>query len=58
MNNLVESPTLCDSCVAPDECVTRCKNQQTTKDQDLDSYRKMAMGLWFDGGSCTGGKPE
>lgn len=25
---------------------------------DLERYRQEAMGLWFDGGSCTGGKPE
>jgi hypothetical protein len=25
---------------------------------ELEKYRKEAMGLWFDGGSCTGGKPE
>jgi CDGSH-type Zn-finger protein len=25
---------------------------------ELENYRKEAMGLWFDGGSCTGGKPE
>jgi hypothetical protein len=25
---------------------------------DLENYRKEAIGLWFDGGSCTGGKPE
>jgi len=25
---------------------------------ELEDYRKQAMGLWFDGGSCTGGKPE
>jgi hypothetical protein len=29
------------------------------KDQyDLDQYQKEAQGLWFEGGSCTGGKPE
>ena len=25
---------------------------------ELEQYRQQAMGLWFDGGSCTGGKPE
>jgi hypothetical protein len=25
---------------------------------ELEDYRKQAMGLWFEGGSCTGGKPE
>jgi CDGSH-type Zn-finger protein len=25
---------------------------------ELERYRRDAMGLWFDGGSCTGGKPE
>ena len=25
---------------------------------ELELYRQEAMGLWFDGGSCTGGKPE
>ena len=25
---------------------------------DLAQYQKQAQGLWFDGGSCTGGKPE
>jgi CDGSH-type Zn-finger protein len=25
---------------------------------ELEKYRKEAMGLWFDGGSCTGGQPE
>jgi CDGSH-type Zn-finger protein len=38
------------------------RNEQQYKEwQDkieLEKYRKEAMGLWFDGGSCTGGKPE
>lgn len=25
---------------------------------ELEDYRKQAMGIWFEGGSCTGGKPE
>ena len=25
---------------------------------ELERYRQQAMGLWFDGGSCTGGNPE
>ena len=25
---------------------------------ELDEYTKMAQELWFNGGSCTGGKPE
>ena len=25
---------------------------------DLAEYQKQAQGLWFEGGSCTGGKPE
>ena len=25
---------------------------------DLAQYREQAEKLWFDGGSCTGGKPE
>jgi len=25
---------------------------------ELERYQKQAQELWFDGGSCTGGKPE
>jgi hypothetical protein len=25
---------------------------------ELSDYQKMAQELWFNGGSCTGGKPE
>jgi CDGSH-type Zn-finger protein len=38
------------------------RNEQQYKEwQDkieLEKYRKEAMGLWFEGGSCTGGNPE
>ena len=31
---------------------------QLQADDELEEYRKQAQELWFDGGSCTGGKPE
>ena len=32
---------------------------QEWKDKiELERYQKQAQELWFDGGSCTGGKPE
>lgn len=31
---------------------------QDQAQNELDDYRAMAAELWFDGGSCTGGKPE
>lgn len=41
---------------------SHARNDQELKewaDQvELEKYRQEAMGLWFDGGSCTGGKPE
>ena len=59
MSNLAESLP-CDDCVNPKGCLTQCIIKQTTTQSDpsLEEYRKLAMGLWFDGGSCTGGNPE
>jgi len=41
---------------------SHARNDQELKDWadrvELEKYRQEAMGLWFDGGSCTGGKPE
>ena len=32
---------------------------QAKRDEyELDKSQRQAQGLWFDGGSCTGGKPE
>lgn len=32
---------------------------QAKRDEyELAKYQRQAQGLWFDGGSCTGGKPE
>lgn len=59
MNNQSESLP-CDDCVNPGACLTQCiiKSTITQPDPSLEEYRKLAMGLWFEGGSCTGGKPE
>jgi hypothetical protein len=59
MTNLLESLP-CDKCVDPAGCQTQCKIHQTKTQTDtsLEEYRKQAMSLWFEGGSCTGGKPE
>lgn len=41
---------------------SHARNDQELKEWadrvELEKYRQEAMGLWFDGGSCTGGKPE
>jgi hypothetical protein len=59
MSSLVESPP-CDDCVNPDACLTQCiiKNKINQPDSSLEEYQKLAMSLWFEDGSCTGGKPE
>ena len=28
------------------------------REKELYEYKKQAESLWFDGGSCTGGRPE
>jgi hypothetical protein len=59
MSNLVESIP-CEDCVDSNKCLTQCviKNKIIQSDSSLEEYQKLAMSLWFEDGSCTGGKPE
>jgi hypothetical protein len=45
-----QEPKVIDDAKAEDEAF---KHAQT-----FEEYRKQAQELWFQGGSCTGGKPE
>jgi hypothetical protein len=61
MSNLnVSQP--CDDCGDPDQCAvaTECQYQKliTERDRSIEEYQKLAQQLWFESGSCTGGKSE
>jgi hypothetical protein len=38
--------------------LTEKEYQEKQAEYDLAQYRELAEDLWFDGGSCTGGRPE
>lgn len=38
--------------------LTEAEFQAKVSEWELAEYRKQAEQLWFDGGSCTGGRPE
>jgi hypothetical protein len=61
MSNL-EKSLPCDDCWDPDSCAVseQCGYQKiiTERDRSLEAYQKEAQQLWFEGGSCTGGRPE